>query len=80
MIRHPPASIAVTQKDVDVLASMHHRLLGRIQENSMKQKQQKDLAGTSARNAHSTATDDGFVLQRERRQQMTVGQRLGLEG
>ncbi|KAJ2613462.1 hypothetical protein H4S08_002196 [Coemansia sp. RSA 1365] len=77
MIRHPPASIAVTQKDVDVLASMHHRLLGRIQENSIKQKQQKDLAGTGGRDAHST--DDGFAVQRERRQQMTVGQRLGLE-
>ncbi|KAJ2078828.1 hypothetical protein H4R24_004212 [Coemansia sp. RSA 988] len=75
MIRHPPASIAVTQKDVDGLASMHHRLLGRIQENNMKQQQ----TPTDTRGSCSTKTSDGFAAQRERREQMTIGQRLGLE-
>ncbi|KAJ2316512.1 hypothetical protein IWW52_003611, partial [Coemansia sp. RSA 2704] len=70
MIRHPPAATAVSQKDVDDLAAKHHQLLARIQARSPQQPESAP--------SHDRQTADGFSTQRQRRQQMSIAERLGL--
>ncbi|KAJ2793502.1 hypothetical protein H4R21_005873 [Coemansia helicoidea] len=74
MIRHPPVATAVTQKDVDELAAMHHRLLARIQ--GARADAPPPGAGRGDRRAATPV--DGFSVERARRQNRTTRERLGL--
>ncbi|KAJ2692383.1 hypothetical protein H4R19_006162 [Coemansia spiralis] len=77
MIRHPPAATAVTQKDVDELASMHHALLARTQGTRADQPAPAPPgAGQSDRRA-ATPVDE-FSAERARRQNRSTRERLGL--
>ncbi|KAJ2768492.1 hypothetical protein GGI18_005584, partial [Coemansia linderi] len=86
MLRHPPASIAVTHKDVDELATMQRALLNRVQSSKQPgtpggggDKGTTAAAGPAApgRGARQVAFD-GHGAERQRRQQMSVSERLGL--
>ncbi|KAJ2624816.1 hypothetical protein GGI26_001232 [Coemansia sp. RSA 1358] len=80
MIRHPAAAISVTHKDVDELATAHRMLLGRIQQGGSNDKTadsetQNASAGTMLK---KDKDDDRFSSEREKRQHMSINERLGL--
>ncbi|KAJ2037365.1 hypothetical protein GGI03_004814, partial [Coemansia sp. RSA 2337] len=85
MLRHPPASMVITHKDVDELATMQRQLLNRVQSNA--QPETPDGSRVSAAAAGNAAprrggarqvTFDGPGAEQQRRQQMSVSERLGL--
>ncbi|KAJ2002656.1 hypothetical protein GGI04_000845 [Coemansia thaxteri] len=85
MLRHPPASLVVTHKDVDELAAMQRKLLEGVQSGksqAMTPAGPDQTLGKSAapapRGASRQVTFDAREAERQRRQQMTVAERLGL--
>ncbi|KAJ2493504.1 hypothetical protein IWW37_000593 [Coemansia sp. RSA 2050] len=87
MLRHPPASIVVTHKDVDELATMQRELLNRVQSSKLPATPGNGGSrGTAAaagpavpgRGGARQVAFDGHGAERQRRQQMSVSERLGL--
>ncbi|KAJ1906049.1 hypothetical protein LPJ81_001570, partial [Coemansia sp. IMI 209127] len=90
MIRHPAAAISVTHKDVDDLAAAQRMLLDQIQKGKGKSATADGPANSKTPQRLSAAAfgallvgdedkpRDGFGVARQRRQNMSVNERLGL--
>ncbi|KAJ2494387.1 hypothetical protein IWW47_004651 [Coemansia sp. RSA 2052] len=86
MLRHPPASMTITHKDVDELATMQRQLLDRIQHGAEPETpgagDTHGRAGghtaASGRGGARQVTFDGHGAARQQRQQLSVSERLGL--
>ncbi|KAJ1772241.1 hypothetical protein IW138_001562 [Coemansia sp. RSA 986] len=87
---HPAAAISVTHKDVDDLAAAQRMLLGQVQKGKGKlsasdapttSKTPQRISATAFSTLLGSGEDktrDGFSIARQRRQNMSVSERLGI--